>query len=112
MVEEAEKYKAEDESMKKKVEAKNSLENFLDPPDKKKIEKAVDETTIEWLDVNQLVEVDEFEDKLKELENLCNPIIAKMCQGGAGGDVPMGADTGAGYGQGGSADNGPGPKIE
>ncbi|KAM3380553.1 heat shock 70 kDa protein [Capsicum galapagoense] len=127
MVQEAEKYKAEDESMKKKVEAKNSLENYaynmrntvkdekfsgkLDPSDKQKIEKAVDET-IEWLDGNQLAEVDEFEDKLKELENLCNPIIAKMYQGGAGGDVPMGADTGAGYGQGGSADNGPGPKIE
>ncbi|NP_001311758.1 heat shock 70 kDa protein [Capsicum annuum] len=127
MVQEAEKYKAEDESMKKKVEAKNSLENYaynmrntvkdekfsgkLDPSDKQKIEKAVDET-IEWLDGNQLAEVDEFEDKLKELENLCNPIIAKMYQGGAGGDVPMGADSGAGYGQGGSADNGPGPKIE
>ncbi|PHU24186.1 putative mediator of RNA polymerase II transcription subunit 37c [Capsicum chinense] len=126
MVQEAEKYKAEDESMKKKVEAKNSLENYaynmrntvkdekfsgkLDPSDKQKIEKAVDET-IEWLDGNQLAEVDEFEDKLKELENLCNPIIAKMYQGGAGGDVPMG-DTGAGYGQGGSSDNGPGPKIE
>ncbi|CAN4086484.1 unnamed protein product [Withania somnifera] len=127
MVQEAEKYKAEDESMKKKVEAKNSLENYaynmrntvrdekfsgkLDPSDKQKIEKAVDET-IDWLDRNQLAEVDEFEDKLKELENLCNPIIAKMYQGGAGGDVPMGADTGAGYGQGGSADKGPGPKIE
>lgn len=127
MVQEAERYKAEDESMKKKVEAKNSLENYaynmrntvrdekfsgkLDPSDKQKIEKAVDET-IEWLDGNQLAEVDEFEDKLKELENLCNPIIAKMYQGGAGGDVPMGADTGAGYGQGGSADKGPGPKIE
>ncbi|KAF3615278.1 hypothetical protein FXO38_35202 [Capsicum annuum] len=35
-----------------------------------------------------------------------------MYQGGVGRDVPMGADTRAGYGQGGSADNGPGPKIE
>ncbi|KAK6795600.1 hypothetical protein RDI58_009054 [Solanum bulbocastanum] len=129
MVQEAERYKEEDESMKKKVEAKNALENYaynmrntvrdekfsgkLDPSDKQKIEKAVDET-IEWLDGNQLAEVDEFEDKLKELENLCNPIISKMYQGGAGGDMPMGgsADTGAGYGQGGSAANGPGPKIE
>ncbi|XP_055825954.1 heat shock 70 kDa protein-like [Solanum dulcamara] len=129
MVQEAERYKEEDESMKKKVEAKNSLENYaynmrntvrdekfsgkLDPSDKQKIEKAVDET-IEWLDGNQLAEVDEFEDKLKELENLCNPIISKMYQGGAGGDMPMGgsADNGAGYGRGESAPNGPGPKIE
>ncbi|XP_009789460.1 heat shock 70 kDa protein [Nicotiana sylvestris] len=129
LVQEAERYKAEDESMKKKVEAKNALENYaynmrntvrdekfsgkLDPSDKQKIEKAVDET-IDWLDGNQLAEVDEFEDKLKDLENLCNPIIAKMYQGGAGGDVPMGgsADTGAGYGKAGSTNNGAGPKIE
>ncbi|KAK3411144.1 hypothetical protein EUGRSUZ_J03127 [Eucalyptus grandis] len=97
MVQEAEKYKAEDEGVKKKVEAKNALENYaynmrntvrddkfagkLDPADKQKIEKAIDEA-IEWLDRNQLAEVDELEDKLKELEGLCNPIIAKMYQGG------------------------------
>ncbi|PPE00817.1 hypothetical protein GOBAR_DD02159 [Gossypium barbadense] len=121
MVQEAERYKAEDEQVKKKVEAKNALENYaynmrntikddkvggkLDPSDKGKIEKAIDEI-IEWLDRNQLAEVDELEDKLKELEGLCNPIIAKMYQGGAGGDVPMG---GAEAGSGGSA---AGPKIE
>ncbi|WRX26638.1 Heat shock protein 70 family - like 10 [Theobroma cacao] len=96
MVQEAERYKAEDEEVKKKVEAKNSLENYaynmrntvkdekfagkLDPSDKQKIEKAIDET-VEWLDRNQLAEVDEFEDKLKELEGICNPIISKMYQG-------------------------------
>ncbi|GFS36064.1 heat shock protein 70 [Actinidia rufa] len=57
MVKDAERYKAEDEDVKKKVEAKNSLENFaynmrntvrdekfaskLDPADKQRIEKAV-----------------------------------------------------------------------
>src|ERR1044072_3992316 len=81
MVQEAERYKSEDEEVKKKVEAKNSLENYaynmrntvkdekfagkLSVEDKQKIEKAVDET-IEWLDRNQLAEVEEFEDKLKE----------------------------------------------
>ncbi|KAK4267803.1 hypothetical protein QN277_024537 [Acacia crassicarpa] len=130
MVQEAEKYKAQDEEVKKKVEAKNSLENYaynmrntikdekfagkLDPADKQKIEKAIDET-IEWLDGNQLGEVDEFEDKLKELEGLCNPIIAKMYQGGSGGDVPM--DGGAsmpkgGYSKSTSGGVGAGPKIE
>ncbi|MBA0603697.1 heat shock 70 kDa protein [Gossypium raimondii] len=126
MVQEAERYKAEDEEVKKKVEAKNGLENYaynmrntvkddkfagkLDPAEKQKIEKAIDDT-IEWLDGNQLAEVDEFEDKLKELEGICNPIIAKMYQGGAGGDVPMGggAETPNGGGSGGS---GAGPKIE
>ncbi|CAM8998893.1 unnamed protein product [Rhodiola kirilowii] len=132
MVQDAEKYKSEDEEVKKRVEAKNALENYaynmrntikddkiggkLDAGDKQKIEKAVDEA-IEWLDRNQLAEVDELEDKLKELEGLCNPIIAKMYQGGAGaGEVPMGGGMpgGAGYGAGGATNGsaGAGPKIE
>ncbi|RXH68817.1 hypothetical protein DVH24_031150 [Malus domestica] len=130
MVQEAEKYKAEDEEVKKKVDAKNSLENYaynmrntvkdekvagkLDPADKQKIEKAIDEA-IEWLDRNQLAEVEEFEDKQKELEGLCNPIIAKMYQG-AGGDVPMGGGAqmpGGGFGNASSGGgSGAGPKIE
>jgi len=123
MVHDAEKYKAEDEEVKKKVDAKNSLENYaynmrntvrdekfagkLDPADKTKIEEAIN-GAISWLDQNQLAEVDEFEDKMKELEGICNPIIAKMYQGGS---APMGADdddiptSGAGAG-------GQGPKIE
>ncbi|GMY35599.1 heat shock 70 kDa protein [Fagus crenata] len=131
MVKEAEKYKAEDEDVKKKVEAKNSLENYaynmrnsvrddknagkLDPADKEKIEKAVNDA-IEWLERNQLAEVDELEDKLKELEGLCGPIIAKMYQGGGAGDMPMGGDMpGAGgrYGAGSTGTgSGAGPKIE
>lgn len=127
MVREAEQYKAEDEEVKKKVEAKNSLENYaynmrntvrdekfgskLGPDDKQKIEKAVDEA-IEWLEKNQLAEVDELEDKLKELEGLCNPIISKMYQGGAG-DVPMGsAGSGDDGGFGSGSAGGAGPKIE
>ncbi|KAK6147893.1 hypothetical protein DH2020_018805 [Rehmannia glutinosa] len=72
--------------------------------EKEKIEKAIDEA-IEWLDRNQLAEVEEFEDKLKELENVS----------GAGGDVPpMGGDAdmpGAAGGYGGG-NTGAGPKIE
>ncbi|KAK8512279.1 hypothetical protein V6N12_032002 [Hibiscus sabdariffa] len=111
MVQEAEKYKSEDEEHKKKVEAKNTLENYaynmrntvkdekiggkLSAEDKKKIEDAI-EQAIQWLDNNQLAEADEFEDKMKELESICNPIIAKMYQGsGAGMD-----------------EDGAGPKIE
>jgi L1 cell adhesion molecule like protein len=129
MVQEAERYKAEDEKVKKKVEAKNALENYaynmrntvrddkvggkLDPADKQKIEKEIEET-IDWLDRNQLAEVDEFEDKLKELEGLCNPIISKMYQG-AGGDVPMGGGAqmpGGAYRKASSGGSGAGPKIE
>ena len=49
--------------------------------DKKRIEKAVDEA-MEWLDSNQLAEVDELEDKQKEIEQICSPIISKMYQAG------------------------------
>lgn len=131
MVHDAEKYKSEDEEVKRKVDAKNSLENYaynmrntirdekfagkLDPAEKSKIEEAIN-GAISWLDQNQLAEVDEFEDKVKELEGICNPIIAKMYQGGA---APMGGDDddiptsagGAAAGSG-SGSGGRGPKIE
>merc|ERR1711912_89303 len=136
MVQEAEKYKAEDEEHKKKVEAKNALENYaynmrntlndekvagnLDAADKEKITKEID-TAIEWLDANQLAEVDEFQDKLKELEGICNPVIQKMyAAGGAGGGMPGGMpDMGGMGGMGGggappppSGGAGAGPTIE
>ncbi|KAH6819947.1 heat shock protein 70B, partial [Perilla frutescens var. hirtella] len=126
MVQEAEKYRAEDEAAKKKVDAKNALENYaysmrntikdekiaskLAAGDKQTMEKAIDEA-IEWLERNQLAEVDELEDKLKELENLCNPIVSRMYQGGAAGDATGGADMPGGGGSGG-ASGGAGPKIE
>ncbi|KAH1115250.1 hypothetical protein J1N35_008628 [Gossypium stocksii] len=93
--------KTTDGEHKKKAGAKNELENYaynirntikndkisskLPATDKKKIEDAIEEA-IQWLDGNQLAEVDEFKDKMKELEGICNPIIAKMYQG-AGGDL-------------------------
>jgi L1 cell adhesion molecule like protein len=125
MVQDAEKYKSEDEDHKKKIESKNGLENYaynmrntikddkiasnLDPADKKKIEDAV-EAAIQWLDQNQLAESDEFDDKMKELESICNPIIARMYQGGAGG--PDGAAPSYGGGDDDMPSSGAGPKIE
>nr|QHW04483.1 heat shock protein 70 [Zostera japonica] len=125
MVHEAEKYKSEDEEHKKKIEAKNALENYaysmrntikdekissqLGASDRKKIEDAINDA-ISWLDNNQLAEVDEFEDKMKDLENLCNPIIAKMYQGGGGRGMP-GMDQNFPQ-SGGASDYGYGPKVE
>ncbi|KAL8242921.1 hypothetical protein R6Q59_013223 [Mikania micrantha] len=125
LVQEAERYKAEDEEVKKKVGARNALENYaysmrntvrdekfaakLSADDKQSIEKAVDEG-LEWLEKNQLAEVDELEDKLKELEGVCNPIVAKMYQGGGASDVPMG--EGMATGADGGTSGGSGPKIE
>merc|ERR1719399_1421545 len=126
-----EKNKSEDEEHKKKVEAKNGLENYaysmrntisdektsaaIPAEDKETINKAVDEA-ITWLDSNQLAEVEEFTDKLKELEGVCNPIISKMYQGaggapGAGGPMPdMGGAAGGMPTE--DAGAGAGPKIE
>lgn len=78
----------------------------LAPADKKKIEDAI-EQSIQWLDSNQLAEADEFEDKMKELESICNPIIAKMYQG-AGGDMGGSMDDDGPAPSG----SGAGPKIE
>ncbi|GJP43782.1 hypothetical protein CLOM_g3198 [Closterium sp. NIES-68] len=99
LVKEAEKFREEDEQVKKRVEAKNELENYayhvrntvrddkvggkLNGEDKQKIERAVQET-VDWLEKNQLGEVEEFQEKRKELEGVCSPIMSRMYQAGAG----------------------------
>ena len=123
MVAEAEKYAAEDDAMKEKIEAKNALENYaysmrnsvndekmagkLEAADKEAIEKAVSETT-DWLDANQMGEKDEYEGKQKELESICNPIMMKLYgAGGAEGGMPGGGMQGAP-----SDESGAGPTID
>jgi len=126
MVQEAEKYRAEDEENKSKIEAKNGLENYcftmrntlqeeklkekFEADDKDKIEKAIQEA-LDWLDKNQLAEKDEFETKQKELEGIVNPIMMKVYQaaGGSGG-MPGGGmpDMGGGAPGGGAG----GPTVE
>jgi len=123
IVSDAEKFKEEDDMMKKKVTAKNDLEsmayqirNSLDDPkisekisedDKTKIKEKIDET-VKWVDENQAAEVDEFEAKKKELEELWRPIMMKAYQdaGAAPGAGPGGPAPGAGPGA------GDGPKID
>merc|ERR1712174_64223 len=90
MVNDAEKFKDEDDKQKERISAKNGLESYcfnmkttiedekvadkISEDDKKKITDKCDET-IKWLDANQLAEVDEFKDKQREVEAVCNPII-------------------------------------
>lgn len=66
---------------------------------------------ITWLDANTLAEKDEFEDKRKELENICNPIITKLYQA-SGGAPPGGMPGGAPGPAGGNSGGGAGPTIE
>ena len=109
IVEEAEKYKAEDEEQRKKIQAKNDLENFayqmrntlddakfkdlLKEDDKKKVEEAVKEA-IDWVDKNPNAELEEFEAKKKELEDLWKPIITAAYGGAQGGGMPGGMPGG------------------
>ena len=75
MVRDAEKFKEDDENYKKKVDARNSLENMAYSM-RNSSENVSDETkakiddTIKWLDANQTAEVDEYEHKQKELEEI------------------------------------------
>jgi len=126
MVQEAEKYRAEDETNRQKIEAKNGLENYcftmrntlqeeklkdkFEGDDKDKIEKAVTDT-LDWLDKNQLAEKDEFESKQKELEGVVNPIMMKVYQaaGGSGGMPEAGGMPGGNFGGGAAAG---GPTVE
>merc|ERR1711981_71093 len=125
MVQEAEKYKAEDDMNKQKVEAKNGLENYcftmrntlsddklkdkFEGGDKEKIEAAIQEA-LDWLDKNQLAEKDEFEARQKELEGIVNPIMMKVYQA-AGGGMPEGGMPGGGF-DGGAAPGAGGPTVE
>merc|ERR1719472_548098 len=129
MVSEAEKYAAEDESNKQKIEAKNGLENYcysmrntlseeklqdkFEGDDKDNIEKAVQEA-LDWLDKNQLAEKDEFEAKQKELEGVVNPIMMKVYQAAGGEGGMPGGMPGGGYGGDGAPPGagGGGPTVE
>lgn len=92
-VKEAEEFAEEDKKVRDRVEAKNKLETYifnmkstindkdkladkLDSDDTETIEKELKDA-MEWLDDNQHAEKDEFDEKMKEVEAVCNPIIKK-----------------------------------
>ena len=105
MVDESEKYKAEDELVMKKIEAKNKLEGSLygmkTALGEEKLKTSIPaeemtrlnqfvEDTIKWLDgVDR--ETVEYEEKLKELNSLFNPMkyAGGEMPGGSGGEMPM-----------------------
>merc|ERR1719301_488287 len=130
MVNDAEKFKDDDNKQKERISAKNGLESYcfnmkttiddekmadkLAADDKKKIQDKCDES-IKWMGANQLAEVEEFQEKQKEVEAVCNPIITKLYQsaGGAPGGMPdMGGMPGAGGAAPGAGQGGAGPTIE
>merc|ERR1712046_492352 len=83
MIQDSEKYAEEDKAIKEKIDAKNSLENYiyqmknsiedkekladkLEDDDKSTIKDAVTDAS-DWLNANSDAEKDDFEEKLKEL---------------------------------------------
>ncbi|KAL6941273.1 Hsp70 ATPase ssa1 [Hanseniaspora osmophila] len=110
MVNEAEKFKDDDEKESKRIAAKNQLESMtyslkntlseagdkLDAADKETLEKKCSEV-IEWLDANTTATEEEYTDKQKELQEVSNPIMSKLyAAGGAPGAAPGAGAPGAG----------------
>ncbi|KAF4529445.1 hypothetical protein B566_EDAN014221 [Ephemera danica] len=106
MVNDAERFRNEDETQRARVSAKNALEaycfNMKSTVEDDKIKDKIPETdrtivldkcndAIRWLDANQLAEKEEFEHKQKELESVCAPIISKLYQSGGAPPPPPGA---------------------
>ncbi|XP_075485741.1 heat shock cognate 70 kDa protein-like [Primulina tabacum] len=89
MLEEAERFKFEDEELKTKMDAKNSLERYiygtratilskkLPDSEARNLEDEI-KSAIKWLDEQKVIEVDVFEKKRKDLESIWNPIIFKF----------------------------------
>jgi heat shock protein 1/8 len=128
MVNDAEKYKAEDEAAAARIQAKNGLESYaynlrntlqdekvggaLAEDEKTKLSAAVEES-IKWLDDSQEASKEEYESKQKELEEVANPIMMKFYQQQQGGAAPGGAAPGGFPGAPGAAPGGfPGSTAE
>ncbi|KAH7970956.1 hypothetical protein HPB49_017234 [Dermacentor silvarum] len=93
MLAEAEKYKQEDDAQRERVAARNSLESYVYGV-KQAAEEAGDRLsssekdsvlskcreTISWIDSNSLAEKEEYEHRLKELQQACMPIMSKLHQ--------------------------------
>jgi len=107
MIADSEKYADEDKAIKEKIDAKNQFENYIyqmknsvedkekladkiDEEDKSKISDALTDAQ-DWLNANADAEKEELEDKLKELQGVCDPIVSKIYQA-AGGQGQGGED--------------------
>jgi heat shock protein 5 len=94
MIRDAEKFADQDKALKEKIDAKNSLENYvytmrntiedkekladkIEADDKDKIKEAL-QTAQDWLKEHEEAEKEDLEAQLKELQSVCDPIIAKV----------------------------------
>jgi len=108
MVREAEEHAEEDKMVKDRIDSRNGLESYLynlkntlgdeekgmadkiSPQDKKELEDILDEA-LDWMDENPEAEKEDYDEKRKEIEQVANPIMRDVYQGGEdGGDEDMG----------------------
>jgi heat shock protein 5 len=104
MIKESEDFAEQDKAVKAKVDARNALESYaystknalaekageaMPAEDKAAVEKVISEA-LEWLDANQDAEKEEYEEKLKEVQDAAGPAMAKAAAAGGGGGAPGG----------------------
>ena len=93
MINEAEKYKEEDDKQRERIKAKNAFEHYvsqmkntindvnlkgkLSESGRDMISRKCEEA-LAWLDEDQLAENEEFEYNQKEIENVCRPVMTKL----------------------------------
>jgi len=97
MVNDAEKFKNEDEAQKERISAKNGLESYIfnmkSTLDQDQIKTKLSESdlteakneldsTLDWLDRNQLGEKEEYLEKQKELESSLKNVVEKIYSNG------------------------------
>jgi len=109
MVNDAEKYKDEDNQQKERIQAKNNLESYafnlkssLENDNVKEKISESDRTKVcdkckevlDWLDNNQTAEKDEFEYQQKELESVAAPVMKNLYASGEGVNQSTGSTEG------------------
>merc|ERR1712011_14610 len=95
MVNDAEKFKADDDAQREKMAARNELETYcfnmkstiegrsvrqkMTTSDLKTVENACDEA-LRWLEVNQNADLEELQERRKVAEAACGPCITRLYQ--------------------------------
>ena len=108
MIDEAEKFRHEDNRQRERIVAKNRLESYvfqvkstvdddkvkykITEEDKTSVLNIVEETT-SWLDYNQMANKQEFEAKHNEVQKVCQHVMTKLYWSSAGGDGDISINT-------------------
>jgi len=127
LVKDAEKYKDQDDLIRKKIEAKNGLESYLvnvrhslnddklsdkfQGNEKLDLTAKVSEAQT-WLDSHPEAEASEYERQQKQIEDAFNPVMARIYQAGGGQPGAPGGFPGAGGASGPSAGGNTGPTVD